>query len=193
MPINDLGRLHALAGKGIVMTWVRAVLLAGVLVLSHGLPARAQMMGPGMPAPGGAPGGGGAPPCLADFVPLRDEAQKRAVALNAAGQRKAPPQELCKLLRTFVEAEAKVVKFMADNSEWCGIPAQVGAEARTNHERTLQMRQKVCAVAENQMNAPTRPRGPGLSEALGTQRPQLDTPATGRGTFDTLTGSAIKR
>lgn len=173
------------------MTRCRAVLLSAVLVLSLSSVAHAQMMGPGMPVPGAAPGG--APPCLADFVPLRDEAQKRAAALNAAGKRKAPPQELCKLIRSFTEAEAKVVKFMADNSQWCGIPAQVGAEARTNHERTVQMRQKICAVAENQINAPAKPRGPGLSEALGTQRPQLDTPATGRGTFDTLTGSAIKR
>jgi hypothetical protein len=56
---------------------------------------------------------------------------------------------------------------------------------KTNHSQTLRVRGQVCAAAA----APPKPRGPSLSEALGTTTvPSASTTRTGRGTFDTLTG-----
>jgi len=76
------------------------------------IPAYAQM------------GQGGKPPCYDDFMPLREEAQKRAAAISAAGKRKAPPNEICQLFGRFAEAESKVIKFVEDNGTWCGIPPE---------------------------------------------------------------------
>ncbi len=55
------------------------------------IPAYAQM----------GPGQGGKPPCFDDFMPLREEAQKRDSAISAAGKRKPPPKEMCQLFGPF--------------------------------------------------------------------------------------------
>ena len=61
----------------------------------------------------GAGGPAGAPPCADEFMPLRNDAQNKGMAIKAAIDRKAERAELCKVFRTFVAAEAKVVKFVA--------------------------------------------------------------------------------
>ncbi len=174
------------------MSAQRILVVAAVAACVFAPAAGAQMLGPGMGAPGMGPQG--APPCIADFVPLRDEAQKRGMAIRAAAERKAPREELCTLIRRFAEAEARVVKYVETNKQTCNIPDEVSKEMKGNHGKTVAMRQRVCAGGPvGAEGGPPRPSGPGLSEALGTQRLQLDAPATGRGTFDTLSGSAIKR
>ncbi len=173
----------------------RALPLAALLVVTGLAPAAAQMP-PGMGgAPMGQPGMGGAPmgqepPCMKDFMPLRAEAEKRAMAVRAAHDKQATPQEACKLIGLFADAEGKLVKFVEANGSWCGIPDQVAKQMKGNHEHTLQLRKQICTVAAN----PPRPAGPSLSDALDPSATAA-APAsrTGRGTFDTLTGSAIGR
>ena len=47
------------------------------------------------------------------FAPLRDEAEKRAIALKSDGsEKKAPREEVCTLFKSFSAAEAKIVKFI---------------------------------------------------------------------------------
>ena len=58
----------------------------------------------------------GAPPCFNEFMPLRTEAEKRADAIQAAGKRKAPIEEVCGLFKRFYEAEDKVVKYAVTNA-----------------------------------------------------------------------------
>jgi hypothetical protein len=127
------------------------------------------------------------PPCIKEFTALRSDAEKKAAAIKAAGQRKASPKEACHLFSVFSAAEAKMVKYADENAVWCGIPKQVVDSMKTSHDRTTQIRTKVCRVAA----APPRPRGPSLSESLGVRTPDSDNIKTGRGTFDTLTGSPI--
>jgi hypothetical protein len=187
---------------------LRTAALAALVACGLSLPAAAQMLGAGVPMPGMAPGAApaappraapgappgapqGAPPCFREFLPLRDEAQKRGAAIKAAADRKAPRQELCQAFRRFAESEAKLVKFIEENKDWCGIPAQAATEVKANHGRTLQMRQRVCATGPvGAEGGPPKPSGPGLSEALGTYRPAAEG-STGRGTFDTLTGNVL--
>jgi hypothetical protein len=125
------------------------------------------------------------PPCFNEFMPIRNEAEKRGQAIQAASKRKAPPAEVCGLFKRYSEQEAKLVKFAETNGTWCGIPAEAIKQMKSNHSRTLQIRQRVCAAAA----APPRPRGPTLGDALGIHTaPSASTTRTGRGTFDTLTG-----
>jgi hypothetical protein len=186
--------------------------LALSLVLVSG--AAAQMM-PGAITPGQFPPAGGAPapaagapmsaapgappgqpPCFNDFVPLRQEAEKRAGAIQAAAKRKAPREELCKLFKNFAEAEVKVVKFVSTNQQWCGIPPQAVEQMKQNHGKTVSTRDKICSGEGGPVmgGGPPRPSGPGLSEALGTSRLPTPNTSTGRaGTFDTLTGNVLAR
>src|ERR1700694_2549269 len=64
--------------------------------------------------PGASPGQARpqAPPCMAEFAPLRTETEKRAAAIKAAAARHSPPPELCQLFTRFIEAEAKGVEVM---------------------------------------------------------------------------------
>lgn len=177
------------------MTSLRIAAIAAVLICGLAAGAGAQLLGPGMPMPGmpsAAPQGAappGAPPCMAEFAPLRAETEKRAAVINAAAKRKAPREELCKAFRSFAEAEAKVVKFLREKTASCGIPPNAAPEMKANHDKTLKIRDQVCAAGP--VAAGPKPTGPGLSEALGTLRPPLEQ-SSGRGTFDTLSGNALK-
>ena len=130
-----------------------------------------------------------APPCLKQLTALRDKAEARGKAVSAAEKRKAPLSEACKLLSAFAAAQAKMVKYAKDNATWCGIPPQVVQQMSLGHDRVAQVRNRVCKMAA----APPPPRGPTLSDALGTGIPDSSNIKTGRGTFDTLTGTPLGR
>jgi hypothetical protein len=130
------------------------------------------------------------PPCLDEFVALRNEAQARAAAVQTAQKKKITAPEACQLLTRFTDAEAKFVKYAQKNAATCGIPEQAVTQMKASHENSTQLRKKVCDAAA----APQRPAGPSLSDALGTTRlPDASSAKKGTGTFDTLTGTTLAR
>jgi hypothetical protein len=181
---------------------MRALPMAAAAYLGLTLSAAAQMMGPGMGFPGAGNGGFNTapsapppqqqmPPCFKEFAPLRGEAEKRANVLKAAMQKKVAREEACKLIKSFSEAEGRVVKFITANAASCGIPAQAVTQMKGNHERTNKMATQVCSASAA---GPAKPSGPGLSEALGTTRGgTLDPLAPQSGGLDTLTGNVLSR
>lgn len=136
-------------------------------------------------------GGGGRPQrdCGKEFIPLREDAEKRAGAIKTASEKKSQPA-LCAAFKSFAEAEAKMLKFVIDHGKECGIPADAEKNLRTAHNKTLEIRKQVC----NPQAAPAAARKPSLSDALGTSRlPDTSASGSGGGTFNTLTGGATKR
>lgn len=130
------------------------------------------------------------PPCVRDFFKLRDDAQKKAQAIQQASQRKAPPVEACRLFNNFFAAEAKMIKYAQENQTGCRIPPEVIKNMSKGHARTTEIRAKVCEAAAR----PPVSAGPSLSEALGSSAiPDANNIKTGRGTgtYDTLTGSPL--
>jgi hypothetical protein len=79
-----------------------------------------------------------------------------------------------------------MVKFMETNQKLCNVPPDIIKQVKSNHSRTVQMRNQACSTA------PTA-RAPGLSDVLSAPAIPLEAPKPGRGTFDTLTGSPIGR
>ena len=148
----------------------------------------------GMPQAGGPPqAGGAADACMKGFVPLREEAERRGKMIKAASDRKAPPDEACKLIGNFGQAELKMIKYVETNSAKCGIPPQIAEQLRTGHKNTDKMQKQVCAVAQQ---AATRgPAGPSLSEVLGSSAalPEAQAVKKGGSTFDTLNGNVLQR
>jgi len=158
------------------------------------------------PANGAAPIGGAgafsaAPPtqgpgedCMKGFVPLREEAEKRGKLIKAASDRHAPPDEACKLIRNFSQAEVKMIKYIESNAAKCGIPPQIGAQMKDGHKNTEAMATKVCNVAQQMQNQPRGPAGPSLSEVLGSgSAPEANAGKKGGSTFDTLNGNVLTR
>ena len=70
------------------------------------------------------------------FMPLREEAEKRGKLIKAAGERKAPPDEACKLIGNFGQAEIKMIKYVEANSTACGIAPDLADHLRAGHQRT---------------------------------------------------------
>lgn len=155
-----------------------------------GAPAAQHPAWGGGGAPQGASSGG--PPCANEFMPLRNDAQTKGMAIKAAVDRKAERPEICKVFRTFVAAEAKVVKFVQENGSRCSIPADALKVMKTNHGKSTAMSNRVCNAAAGPGAAPAPPS---LSDALGTSRiPDSSNIKTGKGgTFDTLSGTPLGR
>ena len=70
------------------------------------------------------------------FVPLREDAEKRGKTIKAASDRKAPPDEACKLIGNFGQAELKMIKYVETNSAKCGIPPQIADQLKNGHKNT---------------------------------------------------------
>jgi hypothetical protein len=132
----------------------------------NGAPSAAVGAPSAFPSQGSAPVSGGfsGPPpqasgaadaCMKGFVPLREEAERRGKMIKAASDRKAPPDEACKLIGNFGQAELKMIKYVETNSAKCGIPPQIAEQLRTGHKNTDKMQTQVCAVAQQ---AATRDR-----------------------------------
>ncbi|MFL6799495.1 MAG: hypothetical protein ACJ8F3_19030 [Xanthobacteraceae bacterium] len=178
------------------MTLSRAALVALALVALAGPPAMGQFGGmPGMP--GGMPGASPfsapqqPPPACQELLALRDEVGKHGNAIQAAGKKKAPPDQLCKLFKTFTAAEAKMIKALDERKATCGVPAEVITQVKGGHTKSTQIAKQICdAAAQGPRNS-----APSLSDALGTTPNVPDTTATskGAGTFDTLQGSPLIR
>ena len=131
--------------------------------------------------------------CMKGFIPLREEAEKRGKMIKAASDRHAPPDEACKLIGNFGQAEIKMVKYVEDHTAKCGIPAQVADQLRAGHKNTEKMQKQVCAVAQQvQQRAPA---GPSLSDVLGSSAsiPEATGTKKGGSTFDTLNGNVLTR
>ena len=127
------------------------------------------------------------------FVPLREDAEKRGKAIKAASERKAQPDEACKLIAAYGQAEIKMIKYIDANSAKCGIPPQIGDQLKAGHKNTEALQQKVCGVAQ-QMAQQKAAAAPSLSEALGSiQAPEAQGVRKGGSTFDTLNGNVLSR
>jgi hypothetical protein len=126
------------------------------------------------------------PPCVQEFFKLRDEAEKKAAAIKTANEHKVSPREACPLFGALLAAQTKMLKYTNDNGVWCGIPKQVADQIKQAVVKVSEIRTKVCQAA----SAPAA-QGPSLSDALSSPIPDSNNIKTGRGTFDTLTGSPL--
>jgi hypothetical protein len=126
------------------------------------------------------------PPCVQEFFKLRGDAEKKGLAIKAANDRKASPKEACQLFGAFITAQTKMLKYASDNTVWCGIPPQVIENLKQSVTKISEVRTRVCQAA-----AVPQATGPSLSDALSNPVPNSNNIKTGRGTFDTLTGSPL--
>lgn len=132
-------------------------------------------------------------PCQAEFDPLRNDLQAKGNALQIAGKKKATAKELCARLTSYANAEAKVLRFFETKGQECNIPANAADGLKKSRERTIEMRTKICAAATQQTPAPPPP-SQGLSGALTTGTGATpETPQSGGGIFDTLSGNVLQR
>jgi hypothetical protein len=153
----------------------------------------APLSGAAFERPPAPPSGGAADECMKGFIPLREEAEKRGKLIKAASDRHAPPDEACKLIGNFGQAEIKMIKYVESHIAKCGIPPQVADQLKNGHKNTENMQKKVCAMAQQVQQR--GPAGPSLSEVLGSSAalPEPTVTKKGGSTFDTLNGNVLTR
>jgi len=87
------------------------------------------------------------PPQCQQLLAMRDEVQKHGQAINDANKRKADVRIACRLFRSYLAAEAKMLKAMDTNGPECGVPAQINEQVRVGHTKASQIGQQVCDAA----------------------------------------------
>ena len=93
---------------------------------------------------------------------------------------------MCPLFGALLAAQTKMLKYTNENGVWCGIPKNVAEQIKLAVTKVSEIRTKVCQAAANPAARP-----PSLSDALSSPIPDSNNIKTGRGTFDTLTGSPL--
>jgi hypothetical protein len=135
-----------------------AFLLAFTLAAWPLPPAIAQVGG--VPAaPGIAP-----PPACQQLLAARDETQRHAMAISDAGQKKAGPEEACRLFKVFLASETKLIEGLEQNSALCGVTVQTIEQLKVSHRRAEKQGKQICDVAQGR----PLPPAPSLNDGLGT-------------------------
>lgn len=146
---------------------------------------------PGSPAPGGfSPAPSAPPPACQNLLALRDEVQKHATAIRRANERKESPVVACKLFRSFLSADSRMMKAVEQNGAQCGVPPGVSQEMKKGHANAQKVAKQVCDAAAQG----GRPAAPSLSDAFGGSPVLPDATRKERGgAFDSLTGNVLAR
>lgn len=155
------------------MKWCLAVAIAALAIAAESPVALAQV---------------GSQQCNA-FGQMKDDAEKKALAVRNAIQHKSERKEICALVQRFYAAEGAMLKFLESNKTWCNIPEQAVSNAKVGHEHTLKFQTAACTEAPA-----AKPRPPSLSDAIST--PSVDSAGntkTGRGTLDSLNGNPLAK
>jgi hypothetical protein len=85
--------------------------------------------------------------CMKEFVPMREEAEARGRLIQVASEHHASPDETCRLIGNFGQAEIRMIRYIEANADKCGIPPEVAERLRAGHKNTEAMQMKVCAAA----------------------------------------------
>src|SRR5262249_11903237 len=102
-------------------------------------------------------------------------ASTEPTTLQAAGEKKAPPEELSTLFKAFLQ----------ESSATCGVPSEALKQVKEGHGKAMEVGKKVCDAAAQG----PRPATPSLADALGATPTAQDASAAskkGASTFDTL-------
>ena len=92
--------------------------------------------------------------CKNEFAPLRDEAARRGKLLKDASTRHAPVDETCKLIRSFVEAEIRMINFVEAQATACAVPASVLEQLKSSNKTTEALQTRICNVAQQPEKRP---------------------------------------
>jgi len=143
--------------------------------------------GPGFGGPLIAPDAGPPAPCQ-QLLAMRDETRKNATAIQKASEKKQGPDVACKLFKTFLATEAKMIKGIETNAQLCGVPPDMPKQMKVGHAKAEQIAKQVCEAA-----ARGPAIGPSLSEALGINNGVPEAQTKPGGAFDTMNGNILSK
>ncbi|WP_315756448.1 MULTISPECIES: hypothetical protein [unclassified Bradyrhizobium] len=101
------------------------------------------------------------------FFPLREEAQRRGQLIKAAAERRATPEDACELIRSFSQAELKMIEYVEAHSTDCRIRPDVVDMLKAGHKKTETLQTRVCTIAQSGSLGQSDVLGPPKREPAG--------------------------
>lgn len=97
---------------------------------------------------------------LDDLGQVRLEVIKR---INGFSKKRPTAKQACSAFGELVSAEAKMLKWMQDNQEWCQLPEQLLASFKQGSQQAVKARGQACTAAKREAaggGGGGAPRGP---------------------------------
>ena len=92
--------------------------------------------------------------CKNEFAPLRDEAERRGKLIKDASARHARADEACNLIRSYVEAEIKMIDFVEAQATACAVPASILEQLKGSYRTTEALQTRICNAARQPQTRP---------------------------------------
>jgi hypothetical protein len=132
------------------------------------------------------------PPCVDEFLAMREELDKRFETVRATLARKPSAAEACGALTKFTQTENALIKFVEKNTGTCPFPPNMLETIKASNAKSEGYRKQACTAAAAPAR-PARPAEPTLSDTLSPPVAGKDNTRTGRGTLDSLGGNPLAR
>lgn len=88
--------------------------------------------------------------CQADFQKYTNDRQVAVDRINAFNKKRPTAQAACGAFGTLTSAEARLIKWMTENKEWCQIPDAFFQQIKQAAEQTAKVRGQVCTAAKRE-------------------------------------------
>lgn len=99
--------------------------------------------------------------CQTDFQKLSEERQAAVARINGFNKKRPTAQVACGAFNNLSGVEARFIKWMDENKDWCQIPEEFIGQLKGANGATLKARGQVCTAArrEAQGGGGGAPRG----------------------------------
>jgi hypothetical protein len=81
------------------------------------------------------------------LLAARDETEKRANAIHAAGRSQAGPEETCRLFKLFLASGRRMIEGLEATAAVCGVPPEAIDRVKAQHAQASRIGQQVCEAA----------------------------------------------
>lgn len=97
--------------------------------------------------------------CQNDFQKLSEERQAAIERINGFNKKRPTAQVACGAFNNLSGVEARFIKWMNENKDWCQIPEEFINQLKGANGATLKARGQVCTAARQQQEGGGGPRG----------------------------------
>jgi hypothetical protein len=116
--------------------------------------------------------------CQADFQKVMQPRMNLIQRINGFRNKRPTAGQACSTLGQLVAADARAIKWMTDNKEWCQIPDETVEQLKGAAGQSSRARGQACSAAKNQQVQIARMRA---AQARAAQQQGGGPPAVGSG------------
>jgi hypothetical protein len=93
---------------------------------------------------------GGQSSCQTDFQKYMGPRMNLIQRINGFQRRRPTPQQACSTLGSLVAADARLIKWLGENKDWCQIPDSVVEQVQASSGQAIRARGQACNAVKQQ-------------------------------------------